>query len=169
MLLKLKQEIQISNLKECHEWLPEVTLWHHNEWLRACELPEGHPERETKYQERLCALRLHLSSHKLPVTFVAHKNGAPIGTVSLVFYNVRNDQPPSEWLSNLYVVPEYRRRGIATELLEVAINHAKKLQLQRIFLYTRDQAEYYQKRNWRFLTYGTVQKQQVAVLDYALI
>ncbi|VUD53113.1 hypothetical protein TDB9533_01769 [Thalassocella blandensis] len=168
-MLKLEQEkIQISNLSQCDHWLPTVTLWHHQEWLKASSLPQDHPDNETKFQERKCALQAHLGSHRLPVTFVAHNNEEPIGTVSLVYYNVRDDQAPSEWLSNLYVLPKYRQQGIASELLNVVVAHAQSLGLQRLFLYTRDQTDFYMKRNWRFLTYGTVQKQRVSVLDYLL-
>ena len=169
MLLKLEQEkFQISNLNQHTHWLSTVTMWHHQEWLKASDYPADHPESETKFQERKCALQAHLSSQKLPVTFVAHANDKPIGTVSLVYYNVQNEHPPSEWLSNLYVVPQFRQRGIASELLNVALRHAKELGLQRLLLYTRDQADFYKKRHWRFLTFGTVQRQRVSVLDYLI-
>lgn len=168
MLLKIEPKIQISNLREFAHWVPTVSRWHHEEWFKASGLPADDPTIEEKYLEREAALRDHLADKTLPVTFVAHNGGNPIGTVSLVYYTFKDNQAPREWLSNLYVVPEYRCSGIASELLDVALNYARDLRLQRLYLYTRDQENFYKKRNWRFLMYGKVQQQRVSVLDFQL-
>ncbi len=164
----LKPQIQISNLMEHREWVPIVSQWHHEEWLKASTVDPSDPLVELKLKEREKALREHLTRKNLPITFVAHDGGSPIGTVSLVYYAFKNNQAPREWLSNLYVQADYRCIGIASELLNVALSYARNLGLQRLFLYTRDQAEFYQKRRWRFLTHGKVQEQRVSVFDFQL-
>lgn len=164
----LQDAIRFQNLRDCPECLPVVTRWHHGEWLRALGEDEQSTQHEEQYLEREQTLRLHLEEQTLPVTFVALHHGVPVGTVSLVFYTLSDGGLPSEWLSNLYVVPSLRSQGIATRLMDIVIKYAHNVGLERIFLYTRDQSDFYLKRNWRLLTYGTVQKQRVAVLDYLL-
>ena len=39
------------------------------------------------------------------------------------------------WICNIYIEPEYRKRGLATEMLELAEKWAKKLGLQHIALH----------------------------------
>ena len=65
-----------------------------------------------------------------------------IATSGLTFY----DLPPNDWcpngktayLSSLYTLPEFRRKGIAKHLIALNIEEAKKNDCQRILLNTAD-------------------------------
>lgn len=54
--------------------------------------------------------------------------------------------PPNDWcpsgktayIGNLYVLPEFRRKGIASELLNCLVEEAKKRECQRILLHTTE-------------------------------
>jgi len=168
----LGQRICISNLNEHESWLPLVALWHHDEWLRTHSGLEGRGRSPEVIEKKLCerrhALSRHLGEEPLPTTFVAHWAGDPIGTVSLVYYQFTHDQNPTEWLTNLFVLPEYRRRGVASHLLNSAIAYASSHDLHRLLLYTNDQVDFYRKRHWRPLNRGLVQGEKVEIMDYVL-
>ncbi len=171
-MVELSQRICISNLNRHDAWLPLIALWHHNEWLKTHPGLEGRDRSPEAIKHKLCerrsALSRHLGEDPLPTTFVAHLGDAPIGTVSLVYYQFTSEQRPTEWVTNLFVLPEYRRRGIASDLLARAIEHAGAHRLHRLLLYTNDQVDFYRKRRWRSINRGLVQGQKVEIMDYLL-
>lgn len=162
--------VRISNLNTNDAWVPLIALWHHNEWLRNHHGLDGRDRSASvikkKLSERQAALARHLSDDDLPTTFVALLDSDPVGTVSLVYYKFSQEQEATEWLTNLFVLPEYRCRGIASELLCAALGHACSLNLPRLLLYTNDQVGFYQKRRWRSINNGVVQGQKVEIMDY---
>ena len=157
---------------EYPDWVPVVAAWHHGEWLRGQRSREGvHLDERTiaqKKDERECLLATHTEAGSIPVTFVAHEAERPVGSVSLVYYQFTQDQQPSEWLTNLFVLPERRGCGIGDSLLRHALRYAQHHNVARLMLYTSDHASFYRKRQWRPLNRGIVQGQKVDILDYLL-
>ena len=165
-----QREIEISNVNQCHEWLPQIALWHHNEWLRAHLSSDVCPKSiASKLSEREKTLARHLCDDPLPTTLVAHIGDRPVGTVSLVYYQFTKSSEATEWLTNLFVIPECRCRGIASLLLSCAIEYANSHLLERLLLYTSDQVAFYQKRHWRSINRGVVQGQNVEIMGYEFL
>lgn len=164
--------LQISNLTQRASWLPVIAQWHHSEWLKNHQGLGGRdrcPEAlQSKLQQREDALSDHLNDVPLPTTFVSHRGDVPIGTVSLVYYQFTKDHQPSEWLTNLFVLSDFRRQGIAEALLRHALTYAMQQQLPRLMLYTSNCANFYLKRQWRKINRGIVQGQKVDIMDYKL-
>ncbi len=168
----MAEVFQISNLTQQAQWVPAIAGWHHQEWLRTHEGLEGrHRSSEAlqgKLTQREASLSAHINEETLPVTFVAHRGNFPLGTVSLVYYQFTNDKKPSEWLTNLFVLPDFRRQGIADRLLKHALAYAQAQNLPRLMLYTSSSANFYHKRQWRRVNRGIVQGLKVDIMDYKL-
>ena len=162
----------ISNLIEYPDWIPIVAVWHHEEWLRGQRAREGlHLDDRAiaqKKEERESLLATHIEAGSIPVTFIAHEAERPVGSVSLVHYQFTQNQQPTEWLTNLFVLPEHRGRGIGDRLLSHALRYAQHHKVARLMLYTSEHASFYRKRQWRSLNRGIVQGQKVDILDYLL-
>jgi GNAT superfamily N-acetyltransferase len=167
-----KHTLAINNLREHKTWLPLIAIWHHNEWLRTydgMEKRQHSPESVAhNLVERKRSLSKHLGDDILPTTFVASLGDRPLGTVSLVYYQLDQSSEPTEWLTNLYVIPKFRQMGIASKLLRTAIDYANANKLSRLLLYTADRADFYKKRQWRSINRGIVQGQKVEIMDYVL-
>ncbi|TVZ37823.1 acetyltransferase (GNAT) family protein [Alteromonadaceae bacterium 2753L.S.0a.02] len=175
----MSETIEISHLREHPEWVSQVAVWHHREWLRGFREGQLHKpgfERGEDIREREHNLRSHFGAEAVPATYIAHIPNAepnallgdtriPIGSVSLVAYQFTQGRKPSEWVTNLYVEPEYRKKGIGQQLLAFIEDYALQHQLDLLRLYTRDKAEYYTKRNWTFKHNGMVQGNAVAVFE----
>ncbi len=162
---------QISNLRDSAHWLPVIAQWHHDEWLKHQSISgRAHSSEEAldRLRQRRDSLSLHLKSTGLPSTFVAHVLGEPIGSVSLVYYQFTKDNHATEWLTNLFVLPEFRKQGVAQSLLSLALEHAMEMKVPKLMLYTSDSADYYRKRHWRTINHGIVQGQKVEIMDYQL-
>ena len=70
----------------------------------------------------------------------AEEAGRVVGCCALILF----DRPPSfgnpaglaAYLLNVYTLPEFRRKGIASRLVEEALRHARELGAGRMFLHT---------------------------------
>lgn len=51
----------------------------------------------------------------------------------------------------MYVVPELRRQGVGSRLIDEAEKQAGEAGVSQLFLYTHDQKNYYKKLGWRSL------------------
>ncbi len=85
------------------------------------------------------------------ITFVAVENGQAVGTASLD----NEDLPPRDnltpWLASVYVLPEFRARGLGAALIAAIEEEAKAKGFKHIYLHTSDRADFYAKRGWQTL------------------
>lgn len=85
------------------------------------------------------------------VTFVAVEDGQAVGTASLD----DEDLPPrsnlTPWLASVYVLPEFRVRGLGAKLIEAVESEARTRGFTKIYLHTTDRTEFYKKRGWQVL------------------
>ncbi|MFL0803744.1 MAG: GNAT family N-acetyltransferase [Agarilytica sp.] len=168
----MEEAPSIIDLTQQPSWAPTIARWHHEEWLKNHSGLEGRARSAEHIAKKLAqrehSLAQHLNDDPLPTTFVAHRKEVPIGTVSLVYYQFTQDKRPSEWLTNLYVLPELRRQGVAGALLEHALQYACEHDLPCLMLYTSTSADFYRKRRWRTINKGIVQGLKVDIMDYKL-
>ena len=61
--------------------------------------------------------------------------GALVGTASLIFDDLEGD-PRNPWLASVYVPPEHRGKGIASALVGVVEDAARRLGYARLYLFT---------------------------------
>lgn len=185
--------VDITNLADVPEWIGVVADWHHKEWLRTAThglnsglgLGSGksakssaaeklsdslQPAEQTgsvadHYQKRVQVLRSHLDHAAIPSSFIAIKNGKPVGSASVVYYQFSRNQAKSPWLTNVFVVPEQRNQGIAEQLINHACEHAQAHGVEKLMLYTHDQSAYYANRDWQQVRIGHLQKRPVTILE----
>jgi GNAT superfamily N-acetyltransferase len=158
----------IQPLREYPHWLTTVAAWHHEVWLNEQRDRFGHvdPVRaQDSLQKRCELLRSHLSSDPLPESFIAIYHERVVASVSIVRYQFLSGQDCSEWLTNVYVAPEYRRRGIAAQIIDRACEYAASLGVPELKLYTSERAEYYRKLGWQGRGSGHVQGREVDILS----
>lgn len=88
---------------------------------------------------------------RIPFTVVArNENNNIIGACQVVMQDniVKPDLYP--WVTNLWVAPEYRKKGIARRLLLEVTQYAIKYGIERLYLYT--ECDYfYDKLGWDYL------------------
>ena len=96
--------MKIVYLASYPQHVPTVAQWIMDEWGR--ESPGATLEGlEEKF-------RAHLNRKAIPLTLLAMEENHPLGTASLVFYDMKDRQDLSPWLAAVYVLPEYRGKGI---------------------------------------------------------
>jgi predicted N-acetyltransferase YhbS len=119
----------------------QVAAWLYGEW--------GHLNPGSTLDNAVLRLSRQGRGRTLPLVLVAFEDGRPVGRVSLVFYDMKWRQDLTPWLASVWVLPAYRRRGVASALCQRARVEARRLRLGRIYLFTRDKMRFYETLGWK--------------------
>jgi len=144
-----KADIKIQLLQQTPEHFAQVAAWHHQE----CER-QGLQSTIATRQQRLLA---HVQHNAIPKTIIALHGEKLLGCVSLVNYHYRTDNSLSIqtssplWLSNLFVVDEWRQQGLGNLLIEAAKKYALEFGAVELWLSAAEFTDYYQKRGWAII------------------
>lgn len=90
---------------------------------------------------------VHRTIGALPLMFEAVIDGKIVGTVAIVERDDLDDDR-SPWIAAMIVDPEARGRGIGSALLATALRRCSECGFDRVFLWTHDQADWYQRIGW---------------------
>ena len=122
----------------------KVVEWNYNWWGK----PNGKSEEEVR-----CILENSLMTERLPQTFVATRNGAPLGMYQLSMHDDLVSRPDIyPWLINVYVDEAARGRGVCAEMMKTVAENARAAGLSELYLYTKH-VGLYEKYGWEFVEY----------------
>ncbi len=99
-------DIVIESLGRHAHLVETIARWHWNEWRG-----EGDPLQPW--------IEAHAKEGRLegiPQAWIAFYDGEPIGSVSLIEHNMDTNAYLTPWLASLFVLPEYRERGVGSSL-----------------------------------------------------
>jgi len=94
------------------------------------------------------------ANESLPMGLVALINGKPVGTASLIPDDMEGGRMSrsihilTPWLADLFVIPEYRGKGIGSALINRIESEAGRLGYGMIYLYTEDCTSLYDSLGW---------------------
>ncbi len=144
--------VSIHYLFEHPQYIPTLARWFQNEWANV--------NPEATYESRIQDLSSRTHESQLPLTIIATRGNDLLGTYSLDLDDMHTRSHLSPWLASVYVNPKFRRDGVGSFLVKDATIRAKHLGIQKLYLYTPDQAAWYAKMGWRELErveyHGTV-------------
>lgn len=120
--------------------LPTLATWHHEEWDRS--------RPGATVEGRIARLREWCGRGSIGTTFVALARDAPVGCASLVAHDMETRMDLTPWLAGVYVAPEHRRQGIGSGLVTRVVDEARKLGVERLYLYTPDKERFYTGLGW---------------------
>ena len=106
---------------------------------------------EASFEQELRSLELFASDQSHGVALVAKADGEPIGTCLLVESEIEPDHDVSPWLAGLFVVPEYRGKGVGAALVRAIEDQARQRELSRVYLYTTDAVGFYKRLGWKVM------------------
>jgi GNAT superfamily N-acetyltransferase len=137
--------MRIDYLDQHREHIATLAAWHHREW--------GHLYADWTLEAAHAELVEHAAHRSLPTTLVLIDGEQLLGSVSLVLEDAPEfSDEGSPWLASLFVIPEARGRGLGTRLVNAAVAVAAHDQIAELFLFTPDQAAFYQRLGWKLIT-----------------
>ena len=136
--------MEIGYLKDHQTQIPVIAEWFYREW------GWFYPDLTARDIEKRFMARTHKTV--LPLALVAFDKGKVVGTVSLKDHDMDTRPQYSPWLASLYVHSPYRVQGVGNILVDAGIEHAQKLGLEQLYLYTlnRRHVLFYTTRGWSF-------------------
>ncbi len=134
--------ITIDYLANHPELAPELARLFYEEWRMIYD------QRGQSFDDvlRTCVERANIGS--LPLALVAFQDEQLVGTVSLKIQDLEIQPELTPWLGGLFVIPKWRRMGVASTLIQRAIEEAQRLKLRQLYLWTASAESLYLKLGW---------------------
>jgi len=138
-------EPRIEQLAERPDWLPVVAEWIYGQWWTTVE--------GASVATLSNLLQGHRVLDRIPLTLIASWDSRPIGTATLLAHDIGSERWPdlSPWLAALYVVPEFRRRGVGAALVNATASKAAALGAEMLYLNTVDREQFYSDLGWQVI------------------
>jgi len=100
-------------------------------------------------EDRAAKFRVHQNYEILPIAWIAHDGDKALGTASLRTHDLEGREDLSPWLGGVFVLLQYRRRGIATALCSIVETKAASMGIKRLYLFTHGEEALYERMGWK--------------------
>jgi N-acetylglutamate synthase-like GNAT family acetyltransferase len=150
--------LTIKNLKQFPQYIDLLAKWHHNEWSYL------NPQRPLR--DRAKELETHLEIDSIPQTFIAFVDDKPVGCASVLESDMDTKPDLYPWLASVFVLPEFRHRGIGRKLVHQVMQHTKEAGSKNMYLYTPDRAHFYKNMGWKSMEEVKYHGENVTIMSY---
>ena len=152
--------MQIEYLADYPQHVSELAQLHFQEWsyLR----PE---ESLNERIERLCASCGH---NAIPTVVVALNEEKLLGSAMLLAQDMDSHPQLMPWLAGVFVKPEYRGKGIGSELVKRIEAEARSLGVATLYLYTPQAESLYERLGWSAIELCEYRNTDVVVMSKRL-
>ncbi len=149
--------MNIHNLRDYPNHIPTLANWHYREW--------GQLNPARTIEKRIASMHECMNSDPVPSMFIAVDDDDNLaGSAALVAHDMDTHPELSPWLAAVYVAPEFRRRGIGSQLVRHVMSFARQHNLLPAYLFTPDQEALYARLGWLTLKVEPYHNHQVTVM-----
>ena len=135
--------MKIINLSAAPEHIPTIAAWHHAQW--------GYLNPGSTVEARIEKMQRYLKGAAMPAMYICVDGKHVVGTAALVESDMDSHPELSPWLASVYVNPDYRKQGVGATLVKRVVSEASALGFSPLYLFTPDQATFYQSLGWEFI------------------
>ncbi len=135
--------MEIDFLANHPNHIPLLAGWHYAMW--------GHLDPTATLQGRIARLTGHIGCPAIPTTLIAFEGKTLFGSASMVENDLRTYPHLSPFLASVYVAEPYRRRGIASALVQRVMAEVQAMGIAKLYLITPDQQALYGRLGWQRL------------------
>ncbi len=142
------------------ELIPTLANWFYIEWGKNF-LDLTQATIEGKLRERL-------NRERVPLVLVLLRADSPIASASLKLQEMETHPQYLHWLGSVFVLPEFRGAGIGTHLVKYAVDKAKRIEVDDLYLYTRKREQFYTRLGWLPVERPLYQGRRVVIMKKTL-
>lgn len=136
--------------------IPILARWFHDEW-RAFYGKRTAVDVAREFE--VCGNR-----DRLPIVLVAFDGSTPCGTAALKAASILTHVHLGPWLSGLYVAPDQRRRGVASELISAVVQEAERQEFRTLYVAARGGDRLFERLGWTVLESTTYHGEELTIL-----
>jgi GNAT superfamily N-acetyltransferase len=156
-----EKSMQIVFLADYPHYLPVVAGWIFDEW--------GAEMSGSTFDSVQSEFSQHLNRDRIPLTMLALSEGLPVGTASIFLHDMDTRMELTPWLAAVYVLPEFRGQGIGSQLVRAIEETGKRLQLERLYLFTPDREAFYARLGWSLLELAEYRNHTNVIMTKSLL
>lgn len=153
--------LEIAYLRDHQEYVDTIAEWLFSEW--------GQHQRNISVDLVAARLRTYVNRDNIPITIVALKGGALVGTATLRESDLQERRELRPWMASVYVSTDHRNKGVGSELVSSIERIATTLGFRRIHLYTPNRQSFYRGLSWSVLENIDHEGQQVTIMYKTLL
>ncbi len=120
--------MEIAYLADHLDFAPTLAQWHYQQWNWLDE--------NDSVARRLDSLIEAANRRRIPSVFVAIEDAELCGSATLAAYDMDTRRDLTPWLADVFVSPDFRRRGIASALVRRVVDEARVLDVSELYLFT---------------------------------
>ncbi len=137
--------IRIEYLASCPDTIPTWTDCYWHEWENI------YRSTDRTREDIRNSIAERINTDRLPLAVVAFVGDTAVATGCLKVNDFAERMDLEPWVAGIYVVPEFRRQGIASAMMERLEHEAVRLGYETCFLWTASAEELYSKLGWKVL------------------
>ena len=149
----------VDYLANHSKWVPIIAGWTYDTWSKY--------DPTLTFERSLASIQSRLNIDSIPLTLVVIDNNRPIATANLKA-SVKVPGVPLDkiWLGSLFVLPEYRNKGVGSMLIHTIYTEAIKRGQSELYLFSSDTSvlPWYQRRDWRIISLLPFQNHTATVM-----
>ncbi len=150
--------VRIEYLADHPEMIPTLASWHYEQW--------GYLNPGCTVERYVASLESQVGCKQVPSGFVAlSENNAPLGSASLVTFDMDTKMELSPWLASVFVAPEYREKGIGSALVRRVMEEARDIGIEVLYLFTPDRESFYARLGWTVLERTVYRGESVVIMS----
>lgn len=152
--------MEIIDLRQAPQHIPTISKWHFDEW--------GYLNPDKTLEYRIERMQRYIADNPIPSMLIAVEGDAVLGTAALVEADMDSHPELTPWLASVYIRHDQRGRGLGKQLVQALMDLANQQRLEKLYLFTPDQAGFYAKLGWKMLAQETYRDTPVTImqLDY---
>jgi GNAT superfamily N-acetyltransferase len=120
--------MEIAYLADHLDFAPTLAQWHYQQWNWLHE--------NGSVARRLDSLIEAANRRRIPSVFVAIEDVELCGSATLAEYDMDTRRDLTPWMADVFVSPDFRRRGIASALVRRVVDEARTLDVSELYLFT---------------------------------
>jgi GNAT superfamily N-acetyltransferase len=155
---RTRERMQIGYLADHRHFVPALARWHYDEW--------SYLRPEESLESRTARLGGYCGHREIPTVLVAFGDCTLFGSAMLVPHDMETRMEWSPWLAGVFVVPDHRRLGVGTALVESVVADAAGLGVARLYLYTPSAEVLYSRLGWSIIERTQYRGADVSVMSY---
>jgi len=127
-----------KNINQVPELIPQICDWYFEQW---------------QIEKKVTELKLSNCGTKIPLQIVVFADNSAIATGGIYNeVNIHKVEPRfsqfSPWFALLYTVPTMRGKGVGSYLCDSLDIEAKRLNIDKFYLYTHTAQSLYRRKGW---------------------